>query len=405
MALNYTTAQVQLAQMLRMLRKRFAMVIQVRDADNANYDQRLLVATSAFSTTDNQERRVLNEISSYLDDTDVGAFISRFTGFRDKIESTEEGFFKILAEDMGINSEEKAFGAISYQYDEQLTDGTVAIKKRRGVLGTFWHKMVADGYYVVANVVTFGTFTAENGNGGTVAVTSMSCLGHTKTGTLRFECIDDTVDAPLFQVSVVFDKPLGDGTVQRVAEDKSLTCGKSFEHGEVGITCVLTVSGLAAPTESGDGGAMWASTTFTSPKAADSNHGIFYNKVTRQSAGDTWLIEFYSDDARTSKVGHSTVNGTSGTVAVSVTMNGGTVFASTFDKAAAATALPTAGNTDSDIKWDIDTPVEGDVYTRTNTNDEAGLYQTKTGDAWPISLPTSGATLFTDANASSISIS
>ncbi len=408
MAMDWVTWPIQFAQVLRIARMIEALQIFARDASNANHQRRLLVATNGFSTTSTQEAKILTALVAFMDGSEVPALQGIFTNWKSKLSNLQDGVFKLLAEDLGLSTDEVAFGSVTYQYDDALTDGTIAILKRRGVLGALYHQMLTDGRYVVGPAVGFGTFTAQNGNQGLLSVSSMTGRGHCLAGTLRFECDDQTVDAPKLKVTLTLDVPLPDGRTVLEADNR-LTPDKSFEDGQIGLLTTIARSGLASPVESGDNGNIFSATSFSSPKAADSNLGIFYCKVTRQSQAPIWLIEFYSDSARTNKVGQATTDGTAGSVtftgATAIQLNGGTSIVTTFDKAAAHALLPAAGNKDEDIQWDIDTPRIGDVWTRTVTNDDAGNYQAKTARLWRIDWPTTGSTLFTDADASSISMS
>lgn len=405
MAINWTTLQVQLAQELRILRKREAAWINFKFADNANYDKRLYVAANAYSTSVNEEANALSTGYAHLDGVQVPGMAALWSAYRGNIEN-EKGFFGILANDIELLSDsDKAAGAIAYVYTD--TDGVIAISERNGYWGALRRQMLAEGYYIVANGVTYGTFTAANGNVGTLAATSMSGANHQLTGTLIFECVDDTVDAPKLSVRLKYTTPWPDGT-EIVEADNLLECEKSFEDGPTGLTTVLTRSGLASPTEAGDDGNMFSSSAIATPAEADSNKGKIYIKVTRQAVSPIWLIQWYRTDALLASdlVQQATTDTTAGTYSVDMTGAGGQRFTSTFNRANADAHLASAGNSDSDITFDIGSPRLGDKWTRVATNDEAGVYATKLAHAWHVSLPNAGATAqFTDANANSVSMS
>ena len=66
--------------------------------------------------------------------------------------------------------------------------------------------------------------------------------------------------------------------------------------------------------------------------------------------------------------------------------------------------MPATGDT-ADAQWDIETPRLGDKWTRSLTNDYAGVFATKILKLWRASLPIAGANLWTDANAADVSMS
>src|SRR3990167_5987302 len=129
MAINYTTLQVQVGALLRMSRKIEAKLINARDADNANYDRRLLTAASGFSTSDNEEARVYSAIvNGFLDGGEVPNLESRFRSLRAAIENQAEGLGHILAQDLDANEDDLSSAFIDYLYDPDLTDGTITIR-------------------------------------------------------------------------------------------------------------------------------------------------------------------------------------------------------------------------------------------------------------------------------------
>lgn len=402
MAVNYTTLQVQFGALLRISQKIETRQIHARDADNANYDRRLLVVANGFSTSDNEEATALAGLTSYLDDSEVEELKSRFSGWRSQVESQVDGLGLILGQDLDATPADKASAFIDYEYDEALADGTIAIVKRTGLLGALRRDMELNGQYVVACVVAFGALTAAAGNQGTLTATSATGESHCLGGTLTIECVDDTVDAPKFALSMELTKPLADGT-KDIEADNQLTAEKSFQDGPTGITTLLTRPGLAAPTELTDVGACFSATSFSAPSGTDSNMGIFYVRTTRQASGPTWLIEFFADAAYTQKRGYKTSDTVLGNDTFTVILTGGTQITTTFSRVAANVQMPAAGNS-AGASWDIDTPRKGDKWTRAITNDEAGLFSTKIGRAWRGSLPVSGASQWTDANAATVAM-
>ena len=402
MALTYSTLKVQLAQELRILQKRRALWRHIREASLSNSDRGLLVAANAYGTTVDEEARALADAYNKLTaQEDIAA--SLWADYLSHVES-DIGFFGIIINDLDLIEDEDKGNPISYEYTD--TDGVIAISERKGILGKLRRQMTTDTEYITANGVTFGTFTAANGNLGTLAATSMSGESHCMTGTLIFRVEEDTVDAPKMSVKLKFATPvLVDGVLTAEVEgDNLLTPGAQWEDGPTGLTTVLTISGLASPTEAGDGGAMFASSSLSALAEGDSNKGKIFIKVSRE-ASDTWRIAWYRDSALTDLVQQVTTTTLIGTYAVDMTGANGMRFQSTFDRAAANTALPSVGNSDSDITFDPKPPRLGDEWTRTVTNDEAGIYSTKIAQNWRASLVTSGANLWTDSAASSISMS
>jgi len=404
MSLNYTTLPIQLAQELVILRKREAIWEHVHplfSATSANVDRRLLVAANAYSTSVDEEAQALATDLAKLDGQ-ISPMASIWSDYRATIGSSK-GFAGVVWTDAPVVTDaDKAAGAIKYNYTD--TAGVIAISERLGWGGALRRQMVLDTNYVLANAITFGSFTAASGNVGTLAVTSMTGESHALSGTLIFEVVDDTVSAPKIRVTNKLTRPLPD-VPESIVADRQLQPEKSFEDGPTALTMVLTRSGLAAPTEAGDGGAMFASSSISSPSEADSNKGKIFIKVTRQATAPIWLIQWYKDSALTGLVQQATTDTILTTYAVDMTGAGGMRFQSTFDRVAADVALPAAGNTDSDITFDMLSPRKGDRWTRTVTNDYVGLYSTKIAHSWRFSLPVSGAgTMFTDANATSLAV-
>lgn len=401
MAVNYTTLPVQFGALLKIFRKREALSEQIRLASASTHDRRLLVAANGFSTSQTDEARVLGSQISLLDNEQLSAIRGMMTTYKSRIESVGD-FFGLLADDLAASSNDRARGAIRYAYDNVA--GAISIVERQGILGSLYRDMIAGDQRVTANGVTFGSFTAGSANRGLLTVTSMTGLSHMLSGTLVFEVVSESVDNPTLSVQLDLTNPLPDGTTI-VRADNLLTAEESFEDGPTGLTCVLTRSGLATPTENGDNGNIFSATSFATPSASDASGGVYQVRVTRQAVAPIWLVEVFQDTDRNVKVGSTTTDGTVGTVALTITCRGGSVMSTTFSKANANTLLVAAGNTDDDITFDIETPRIGDRWTRSVTNDEVGNFSTKIAKLWRITLPTSGANLWTDALAASESFS
>jgi hypothetical protein len=369
-------------------------------ASNAAHYARVLSKTNGFGLSDTEEKNAYTTLAGYLQNTLAAKIASEWQAWRSQVES-DAGFFGLLKADLSASDEKDAGGAIDYDYED--IDGAIAIIARNGIWGALRREMLADSYYVTPNVIGVGSLTAKSGNRGTLTKTSMAGVSHTLAGTLIITVADEDVTAPKLKLAIELPLPLPDGTLI-VEADNYLTCEKSHEDGPTGLTTVLTRSGLAAPTESGDGGAIFSSTSFSTPKTGDMNGGVIYVRVVRQ-ASNVWLIEWYNNSDRTTKVGSdSTISGTSGTSAIDKTLKNGTRFQSTFDIAAAHAALPNVNDEDNDITFDIKTPRLGDRWTVALTNDGAGKFATKLSHMRRVSLPESGSNLFTDSLADAITV-
>lgn len=407
---DYTKLQLVIGAYLRIGEKFLSRREHARLADNANYDRRLPIVANALSTSDNEDAKCYGDLINYLDQTVVQDMQNQYQNFRSLLEG-KSNLFGVIAAEISPSKEDADGGAIEYEYEDLL--GVISIQKRKGMLGALYDQMVTDGYYVLANGVTNGGLTAQSGNAGTLTGTTLTFLSHTPTGTFVFECTDDTISAPKFKVSLRFDSTevMGDGT-DYLDADNELTLEKAFSDGPTGCSAlVLTRSGLAAPTESNDNWALISGMAITNPQDGDLDDGKLYLTVYRITIGassDWWLITFYNAAARLGEngVGSASVQGTTGTVAVSGTLANGTAVSFTFSKVNAHTNIPTtASPPDLDIEYDIDTPAIGDKWTLAVTNDHAGNYQTKMMKMRRFSFPVAGSTQFTDANASTISMS
>lgn len=402
MAMNYTTFPIQLAQLLRMMRKREVLAEHIRLADNANYDRRLLVAANGFSTSDTGEAKVLSSQLARLDNASLTALRNEWRALRSLIESKND-FFGLLADDLGASEQDRNAGAIQYVHDVSEA-GAVTIRERRGLLGLLYKDMQTNSQHILPNGVTLGPLTAVSGNRGALTSTSHTALSHALTGTVVFEVVDEDVTLPQIRVTHEFTNPTPDG-ITFVTAANFLTPEQSFTDGPTGHTIVLTRSGLAAPTETDPTGFV-ASTTIATPASGDCDNGVFHLKISRVATAPIWVIEVYSDSSRTTKVGvpNAECDGTSGTQILTIVCNNGTTITTTFNKTTAAANIA-AGASDSSVSWDIKTPRLGDKWYRSCTNDEAGNYATKMAKAWRFTLPTNAVPSFTDSNASSISMS
>jgi hypothetical protein len=406
MALDHaTTFPVQLGKVLVIsdsIRKFWEYCIL---ASNANHYARLLSAANAFGQSDTEQKTVYTHLSGSLEGGIANDIAAKWIAWKQAIYDTSKGLFYLMLTDLPASDEKNAGGGIVYEYDDE--DGQITIIAWRGLWGALRKDMLLNSYKVVANVIGFGSFTADSPNRGILAVTSMTGLSHTlrgkSAGTLIFTVESEDTSHPKLKVQLELAIPLPDGR-KLIDADRLLECEKTWEDGQTGITCVLTRSGLASPTESGDGGNMFSSTSFSTPKEADMNGGVVQIRVVRISGDYDFLIEWYANSDRTNRVGSLKIAGTTGTVAIDKTLRNGTRFQSTFSKVNAAAALPSVDNEDNDISFDIETPRIGDRWTRPVTNDQAGKIATKLAELDPVSLPTTGSNLYTDANADAITV-
>ncbi len=207
--------------------------------------------------------------------------------------------------------------------------------------------------------------------------------------------------ATTLSVQLQLDQELIDGTTE-VDADNDLTVGQNFEDGPTGLNLKLDLGSIV---EAGDDGAMFSATTITNPQSGDTDNGKIYIRVTRQATSPIWLIEYFSDGSLTTLQGTDTSDTTVGTDTITITGSAGTIFSTTFDRAAAAVQLPATGNTDSDITFDIVNPREGDRWTIPVTNDEAGNFATKLARNYRASLNSVAAgNTIVDADAASVSM-
>lgn len=399
MAMDYTTFNTQIASALRIARKREAMWEEIARNTNANYDQRLLSTNFSASADDTGEA-----LQAGLADLKAAE-----SSARGMFVSSKGTFSRLIGPilDTDLEGADEESSLIEYVYDV-TSNGQVSIKKRRGKLGILYHDMVDNSEQVLQNGISFGSITADGGNEGLMVFdVAPTGMGHALTGLITMKCVDDTVGATKFSIVNKLTTPLPD--LANVTADNFATLGYSYQDGQVGLSALTLGYGTLA--ESGDDGAMFSATTvgIVNGSSADSDKGMHYIKVTRQATAPIWLIEWFRADTLLSseKVASATADTTTGTVAIAMTGGGGTTINTTFDRAAANIQLPSAGNTDADIIFDIKNPRLDDFWTVTVTNDEAGNYQTKLAHVARAEFNSAGSPSanWTDANASSISIS
>lgn len=408
MAINYTTLQVQLGAVLKIARKKAAFIEHVFKSDNASYNSRLLKAANGYSDSLTVEKDAYGEQIAFFKsmETDMR---TKFDQYRAQVESAKD-LFGVIANGLALSANQIEPGAITYEYDGALTDGTILLVNRNGVLGNLHKDMLTQGQWAAANTMTPGAFTAVNGNRGLINVTTMGYLSQMPTGTLVFECVQATVDSCRIAVfhECPIESPRPDGTRVKFAQNV-ITAEKQFEDYRLGLIgpVVLTRPGLVAPTKTGDaaGPLFTAAGTFTTPNENDMNGGVLQVRVTRQAtSGQEWLIEFFSDSSRTVKVGAVVTGTLVGTFAVDIVLRNRTRFQQTFDRAAAAVDLAAAGDDRDTISFDIETPQVGDKWTRAITNGRNNNFVNGLGDLWDWTPPTAGANQWTEANAAPVAM-
>jgi len=401
MAVNYTKLPVQFGALLRVSRALQADWEFAKQASDASHYRRVLSVANGFGQSDSEEATAYGFMCSYYDSLAEKAG-AEWVAHRGKIEDSSKGLWALLKRDLPASDERDAGGSIAYDYEDIL--GAITISARRGILGALRKDMLTQTQYVTANGITFGggALTADNGNRGALpTVTVMTGLSHTLTGTLVLTVNSESVTKPTLDVSVELPYPLPDET-EIVWGDRVLTLEKSWQDGPTGLTITLTRPGLAAPVEAGDDGNMFSVYSFATPAEGDMNGGVLYVRVIRQAtAGSEWLIEYYNSSALTTKVGSDVTGTLVGNFTTTKPLKNGTAFTYTFDRVAANVKLPVATNEDT-VSFDIQTPREGDRWTRAITNDEAGVLSTKIAKLWRASLPVAGAVLWAEANGASI---
>jgi hypothetical protein len=283
-----------------------------------------------------------------------------------------------LAKKMQLDQGTIDEGPFTYEYDQELlsSTGQVSVSRRGGILGKLYSQMSADSESIRVNGVTIGAIAALPGG-----------RSHALSGRLTMHCVDDTVGRTLLTLDLVLDEKLTDGTETRGADNR-ITVDTDYEDGPTGVTLQIRYVDLV---ETGDNGNVLSAPDWDQPNEDDGDKGKLYLRLTRidptPNGGNNWLWEWFKNANRAVEelVGSRMVTGTSGSVPVAIPGTRSNL-SFTFDKAAAATLLPAIGNQDSDLMLDLKVPRFGDTWTKTVTNDYAGLYATKIAKTWPVSL-------------------
>lgn len=303
-----------------------------------------------------------------------------------------------LGKKMDLDEGTVAEGAIVYEYDDDLRGltGQTTVTRRGGVLGNLERFMVAASETIRTNGVVLGAVTAQlSGNRGVLTETTVGGgRSHALSGTLVMHCINEAIGRTEFSIEnrLANKLPTGEETIE--GDNTVLVTGISpsgvdYEDGPLGVTLQLR---YAAFVETGDGGNIISGFAWTNPSDEDSDHGIIYMRIKRVTVADTvngiFTVELFRGANMAlaeNFIGSKPIKSVSGTEVVSIP---GSVsdFTFTFDRAAANTALPSVGNEDNDIEFDQQVPREGDVWTKTVTNDETGIFSTKIAKVWRASL-------------------
>ena len=404
MSVDYARLPTQFGAVLQILGKIEARQIHARDASDSNYDRRLVSQSLAFAVTDDEESRVLGAIVNYLDQLEVPRLRTLYSSLRGQIENQGNGLGYLLSLDLpNLTDDDSAVGWISYTYDDQLTDGTVAISVRRGTFGALRRDMEENGQYVEPGDVDLDVLIADSHTVGELVNYEEDAEPHCPTCDIIVRCSDDSVTRPEFVVTLQLDKPLPDGS-DIIVGANALVAEKSWEDGPTGLTLTLRRAGLDTPTELTDTGAVFSGVTIATPRSSDCDLGNFFQRTTRQSSGNRWLLEFFADSGLTRKRGRYTTNTLTGNQAFSVTLSGGTVIAGTFNTDAAAVAMGSAGDTET-ASWDIRQPRRGDVWRMRAENLNLGAFNNRVRQTWRASFPQSGTTKWTDSLATVPSMS
>lgn len=377
MAANYTTVFAPLGAELQNSRKIEAAFEQFHFTNVSTYSKRLV--DSAYSSSDvNQDNAKTLAKNTYEQSVDP-SLAGILSGLQTQFES---GYFPVLDSQIGTSDNDKSAKPDSYAYDPSFTDGTISILQRTGRWGALNRQMSQDRQVILANALTVGSLVAAFGNLGNASLGSCFASDHTLSGSLNLICVDDTVNAPKFQVTNVLTNSLFDGTA-KVAGDFQMTLGKPWQDGPTGITLQLN---LGAVSVTGDPNSLFSSITITSPSEADTNKGKIYMTVARMGLSPIWRLLPCKDAALINGVGQTMLDGTSGTVAFQIICNGGTVINGTFSLTNANAVMPSSPGSYNTAVFDIRTPRINDTWTISLVNAEGANFATKIAHRYRASL-------------------
>jgi len=352
---DYTLIQCSLA--AEMLITRAVTAFMERTGQTgADYFRSMIVDTNCYDRDDVEDARAIGLVTSHLDTSMLANLRAIFRNYRSVIQS-QAGWSGVLAREINmVEADKQVISYIVYGY-ENVNFGEISVIDRRGPLGALHKAMENDDQVIVSNGVATGTLTEVGVVRGSLDDTLVddanNFLSHCHTGTLSFRCVNESTTAPQLLVTMTIAPNsaanalsigLPDGTTV-VNGDNLLTVNKTWSDGRIGVVdLILNRPGLAAPTVSNDDDTnpLMSLVSVETPYDGDCFKGQFFVRIKRQTTGATWKIEFFADSGLTVKVGGDTSTGTSGTDAISKTLNSGSVVNFTLDRANAAIVLPTA---------------------------------------------------------------
>ena len=396
---DYTLIQNSLAAEL-LITRTFTAMMERTGQTGSDYFRSMIVDTNCYDRADVEDARAIGLDTSHFDTSMLANLRAIFRNYRSVIQS-QAGWSGVLAREINMAEAEKLVIAyILYGY-ESVNACEVSVIDRRGPLGALHKQMETDGQVIVSNGVSAAALTEVGVVRGSLDDTLVddanNFLSHCHTGTLSFRCVNESTTAPQMLVTMTIAPNsaanalsigLPDGTTV-VNGDNLLTVNKTWSDGRIGVVDLeLNRPGLAAPVVSNDDDTnpLLSLVSIATPYDGDCFKGQFFLKITRQSTGATWKIEHFADSGATAKVGGDTSTGTSGSDAISKTLNSGSVVDYTLDRAAAALVLPANGDSIT-ITIDILTPRIGDVWTMAMTNSYNGKAATLISMLWPGTLP------------------
>lgn len=320
-----------------------------------------------------------------------------------------------------ISAADLAAGWVDYVYDAALeASGEISIQKAIGLLPAVARIMTADAKVVQENVITLGALGANPANVGSAVESSIVKSEYMLDGTIVFTCIDDTIGKTIFTVEnqlspTKYPKGLvrqlrNQSDVKRITEVKNLTLGRLFQGGETGLKILIGLDTIAITDPNPN--PPFTLVTITSPEENDSDKGkyyIFYQHI-RVGAGPdpNWIITWYRGAPSVNTLVQTVpIVGEAPVVPFSFAGANGTVIAGSFDTGKANTDYPALNALSLQDTFDIRNPRQGDIFTKTVANNEAGNFQAKTARRYPFSFPSDVAASaeYAQGKAASLSVS
>lgn len=370
---------------LKNLRKSEAVFEHFHFTNNANYSKRLV---ADVYNTDDVYQEVANNLDSNTYEKSVTPQMQNLLSSLRTI--FEQGWFPVLDSYINTNPDDKLAGAIQYDYDPDLTDGTQEILNRRGRWGALRKKMEADLQVIVGNGIAFGSLTPNSSNTGSISLVGIYGEDHCLSGELTIICTDDTVDAQQFSLQNVMTKKLADpqvptsqdGLFSILQSDNPLVLNRALQDGTLGLR--IQVNRVAVSVTDPNNLFQGFIPVVTNVSDADTNRGKMYFRVRRRAADPIWGVSWYRDAAHTFLI--ATANATSIDGTLQFEAGGGTSLSWELNLVNAAAFLPAAGDYDALIVVDLLLPRKGDQWTIAVTNDEGGQFATKIAHNYRASL-------------------